>query len=141
MFRGIYDALDTLLTIQKAVEATRGSDYFGLGTTSRGSFPSINLFQKGDDAILTAEIPGVKKEDIKLEIKDNLIRVSGERKITYPEKSSVHRVERKNLKFDRSIKLPSRVELDEVKADYSDGVLTVTLPRAKSDKPKKISIN
>ena len=68
MFRGIYDALDTLLTIQKAVEATRGSDYFGLGTTSRGSFPSINLFQKGDDVILPAEIQCTSRGKEKSEV-------------------------------------------------------------------------
>ena len=141
MFRGFYDTLDTLLAIQKAVDSARNLDLYSNSTTSSGSFPSINLFRKDDDTILTAELPGVKKEDIKLEIKEDLIRISGERRTVYPEKSSVHRVERESMKFDRSLKLPSRVENNQVKADYSDGVLTVTLPRAERDKPKQISIN
>jgi HSP20 family protein len=141
MFRSFSNALDELLRVQEAVEAARRSDYFGRSTTSRGSYPSINLFQEGDNTVLTAEFPGVKKDDIAIEIKDNLIRLSGERRLDYPEKASVHRVERRNVKFDRTVKIPSRVEMDKVKAEYNDGILKVVLPRAEADKPKQISIN
>ena len=141
MLRGFYDALDTLLNVQKAFEAAHGADYFGISTTSNGLFPSVNLFRKGDDIILTAEIPGMKKEDIRLEIKDHLIRISGKKETEYPEASSVHRMERSNMKFDRSIKLPVRVNLDRIEARHEDGILTVTLPRAEEDKPKQISVH
>ena len=141
MIRGFYDAIDTLLAIQKGVEAARGADYFGLSTTSGGSFPAVNLFKKGEDTVLTAEIPGVKKEDIKLEIKDNLFKVSGERKTDYPDECSAHRLERKNKQFSRTIKLPNKVELSQVSANYEDGILTVVLPQAEADKPQMIQIN
>ena len=139
MFR-FSSALDTLLALQDAVEAARTSDYFGLSTTSRGTFPSVNLFQDGDSTILVAEVPGVKKDEIQVQIKDNLITLSGERKTDYPEKASVHRMERRGYKFDRTMKLPVKVNIDQVKADYENGVLKVVMPRAESDKPKMIDI-
>jgi len=141
MFGRYSKALDALLSVQEAVEAARRPDYFGFGTTARGSYPAVNLFQEGDNVILTAEIPGLKKEDIKLEIKDDLIRVSGRREVKYPEKASVHRLERRNINFDRTLKLPNTVEAGRVKAEYLNGILKVILPRAESDKPKTIEIN
>ena len=140
MFR-LSSALDTLLALQEAVEAAKTSDYFGLSTTSRGSYPSVNLFQDGDNTILMAEVPGVEKDKIKVQIKDNLITVSGERKTEYPEKASYHRVERRGISFDRTIKLPVKVDADKVKADFENGILKVVMPRAESDKPKMISIH
>jgi HSP20 family protein len=134
-------ALDTLMALQEAVESARKEDYFGFSTTSSGVKPSVNLFQDGDSIIMMAEIPGVKKEDIQLKIKDNLITLSGERRVSYPEKASVHRLERRGVKFDRTLKLPFRVAADKVVAEVRDGVLKVTLPREESDKPKQISIN
>jgi HSP20 family protein len=140
MFR-FASALDTLLALQDAVEAARTSDYFGLSTTSRGTFPSINLFQDGDDTVLVAEVPGMKKDEIQIQIKDDLITLSGERKTDYPEKASVHRMERQGYKFNRTMKLPVKVNVDQVKADYENGVLKIVMPRAEGDKPKMIGIN
>ena len=68
MFR-FSSALDTLLALQEAVEAARTSDFFGLSTTSRGAFPSINLFKDGDNTVLIAEVPGVNKDEIQINSK------------------------------------------------------------------------
>lgn len=140
MFGRFSNAIDALLAVQEAVEAARRNDYFEMGTTAKGSNPFIDLFQKGDDVVLTAEIPGMKKEDIKIEVKNNLVRISGERKLEYPEKSSFHRIERRNLQFDRTIRLPHAADASNVSAEYQNGVLKVFLPRAESDKPKQIKV-
>ena len=140
MFRRFSTAFDTLLAVQQSLDAARRSDYFEYHTSNRGAYPHINLFQDGYDTILTAEIPGVKKEDINIEVKNNLIRISGKRSVEYPEKSSVHRMERKEMKFDRTLKLPGRVNADQINADYQNGVLKVVLPRAEADKPKLIKV-
>jgi HSP20 family protein len=140
MFGRFSNAIDALLAVQQAVEAAQKNEYFEKGTTSRGSYPSLDLFQNGEDVVLTAEIPGMKKEDIQIEIKDNLFRISGSRKLDYPENASFHRAERRNRKFDRTIRLPHRVDSEAVKADYQNGVLKVVLPRAESDKPKQIKV-
>ena len=70
-----------------------------------------------------------------------MITLSGERKLDYPEKASIHRVERRNHKFSRSVKLNSKVDVQKVKAEYKNGILKVVLPMAESDKPRMIDIN
>jgi HSP20 family protein len=134
-------AFDTLMALQEAVESARKADYFGYSTTSSGVKPSVNLFQDGDNIIMMAEIPGVKKEDIQLKIKENLITLSGQRQVAYPDKSSVHRLERRGIQFDRTLKLPFRVAADKAVAEVRDGILKVTLPREEADKPKLITIS
>ena len=141
MFARYANAFERLVKVQNAVEAARRSDYFGYSTTHRGGYPFINLFQEDDNTVLTAELPGMSKEDINLEIKENLLRISGKRKVEYPEKSSVHRLERRNIDFDRTLKLPVRVDPAQASAEYKNGILKVVLPRAESDKPKSIEIN
>lgn len=136
----LVNALDSLMGLQRAFDEAKKNDYFGMGTTTCGAYPHINIFKEGDSSILTAELAGVKKEDIKLEVKDNLIRVYGERKINYPEGVSVHRLERRNMKFDRTLKLSHRVNMEQIKADFKDGILKVILPVAESEKPKSIAI-
>lgn len=140
MFGRFSDAIETLLALQEAVESARTSDYFGHSTTSHGMYPSVNVFQDGDKVILKAEIPGVRKEDISIQIKDNLITLTGNRKVEYPENASIHRMERRSHQFNRSMRLPLKVDVDKSKAEYQDGILTVTLPQAESDKPRAISI-
>ena len=140
MIRRFANAFDTLLSVQQGLDAARRSDYFEYHTSNAGSYPFINLSQDGYDTFLTAEIPGVKKEDINIEVKNNLIRISGKRSVEYPEKSSVHRMERRDMKFDRTIKLPARVDTKQISADYKNGVLKVVLPRAEEDKPKMIKV-
>jgi len=141
MFARFSSALDTLLALQDSVEAARTPDYFGMGTSTRRSYPSVNLFQNGDDTVLMAEVPGMKKEEVKIQIKDDLITISGDRKVEYPEKASVHRVERRGVSFNRTLKVPVKVDVNKVTAEYVNGVLKVVLPRAESDKPRMIDIN
>lgn len=141
MFNSFSHALNELLSFQEAIEAANRSDYFNVSTAGRGSYPAINLYKKDDDIALTAEIPGVKKEDIQLEIKGNLIRISGKSEPTYPENASVHRLERRAVHFDRTIQLPITVDDGKVSAQYEDGILTVFLPRVEEEKPKQIVIN
>lgn len=140
MFGRFSNAIDTLLALQEAVEAARTSDYFGYSTTSHGMYPSVNVFQDGDKVILKAEIPGVRKEDISIQIKENLITLTGNRKVEYPENASIHRMERRSHRFNRSMRLPLKVDADKSTAEYQDGILTVTLPQAESDKPRTISV-
>lgn len=133
-------ALNRLLALQNAVEKSMDNDYFGQLSPDRNCQPAINIFENGDQIILTAELPGVKKEDINLEIKQNQLRISGKRKINYDQELSVHRLERKNYQFDRAVKLPFETEPEQVEAKFENGVLSVLLSESEQSKPKKISI-
>lgn len=139
MFGKLLSGLD--ISIQKAIEQARDTNYFEAGTTGRGVYPFINLFEKDGDMVLTTELPGVQKEDLTLDVMEDVLRLSGTRRIEYGEDCSCHRLERKGLNFDRSIKLPFRVEGGKIQAELKDGLLMVFLPRAESDKPQKIVIN
>ncbi|MBF0280164.1 MAG: Hsp20/alpha crystallin family protein [SAR324 cluster bacterium] len=141
MFGSFSTTLDTLLALQDAMDRSMKSDYYDMNTSGRGVFPTINLFEQEDNLMLVAELPGIQKEDLKLEVKNNLLRLAGERKIEYGKDLSIHRRERRSSNFDRSFKLPFAVESDKIKAEYKNGLLAVTLPRAEADKPRKISIS
>lgn len=129
------------LAIQKAVAQARDTNFFQTGVTGRGVYPFINLFEADGDLMLVTELPGIKKEELTLEVREDVLRLTGLREIKYGEDCSCHRLERKGLCFDRSLKLPFRIETDKIRAEFKDGLLQVFLPRAESDKPKKIVIN
>ncbi|MDA8132988.1 MAG: Hsp20/alpha crystallin family protein [Desulfobacteraceae bacterium] len=139
MFAKLSNGLD--IAIQQAVEKARDNNFFEAGTTGSGVYPFINLFEKEGDLVLAAELPGVKKEDLSLEVREDVLRLAGTRKIEYGENCSCHRLERKGLNFDRSLKLPFRIEGGKIHAEFKNGLLMVILPRAEADKPKKIVIN
>lgn len=132
--------LETLLALQEAMDLTRDTSFFENATTSRGVYPSVNIFEKKGDLVLVAELPGVEKKDLAVEVKGNTVRLSGERKIDYGKEVSYHRLERNSFKFDRTLRLPMKVEPSKVKAECRDGILVISLARAESDKPKQIAI-
>lgn len=132
--------LETLLGLQEAMDHARNTGFFENATTSRGVYPPVNIFEKNGDLVLVAELPGVEKKDLNIEVKGDRVRLSGERTIDYGENASYHRIERNASKFDRTLRLPVNVESDQVKAEYKDGLLAISLPRAEADKPKKITI-
>lgn len=131
---------EDLSGLQEAIDRAFNTSFFDSATSSRGVYPPVNIFKKDGDMVLVAELPGVKKRDLNIEVKGDIIRLSGERTIEYDENSSYHRVERKPLKFDRTLKLPINVQTDKVKAEYKEGILVLSLPRAEKDKPKQITI-
>jgi HSP20 family protein len=112
----------------------------GHGTAAGGSYPPVNIFQQGDSFIAVLEAPGVSKDDLAIEAKENTIRVSGRKAIDYGEGVSVHRRERLSGVFDRSIVFPVDINTDAVRAEYHDGVLALFVPRAEHEKPRTIKI-
>ena len=135
------DPFGTLLSLQNALDAFRSSDWLQAGPSSSGSYPPLNVFRKGDDFTLLAEVPGIRASDLEIQVKGRTVRLSGSKSVNYPEKASVHRRERLQGRFDRSITLPVEIDQDQVTAECRDGVLVVSLPRAERDKPRSIRIN
>ncbi len=131
---------DALFALQRALEASRASDWLGDGTTSMGSFPPVNVFQQGDDFVAIVELPGVDKDSLQIEAKESTIRIAGRKTIKYSADASVHRRERVSGSFDRTIAVPIRIDPDVIRAEMRDGVLALFIPRAESDKPRKIKI-
>jgi HSP20 family protein len=103
--------------------------------------PAIDIEENNGNLLVRAEVPGMKKEDIKVAVKDNVLTISGERKKENETKNKTfHRIERSYGKFSRMIRLPAEVDADKVKASYKEGVLHVTLPTPEEMKPKQIEV-
>lgn len=137
----VKDPFAALLGVQRAMESVMGSDWFGGRTSGSGAFPLINVFNDGDDFVVVAELPGVKKEDLEIQVRGNTVRIQGKKAIAHPESASIHRRERAAGEFDRTVTLPDDVDASKVAAEYRDGVLTLRLPRAESAKPRTVTIN
>lgn len=131
---------ESLVQFQQELDALRSSDWLGSGPSSRGSYPPVNVFRKGDDLVLIAELPGVVRDQVQVQIKGSTLRISGAKTTEYGENVGMHRRERLAGTFDRAITLPVEVEADQVKAEIRNGILALYLPRAERDKPKTISI-
>jgi HSP20 family protein len=131
---------DALFALQRALESNVASGWLGAGTAAPGSFPPINVFQQGDDFVAVVELPGVDKDSLHIEAKENTIRIAGRKTIKYDQNASVHRRERVTGSFDRTISVPIQINPDGIRAEMRDGLLALHIPRAERDKPRKISI-
>ncbi|MGO8675755.1 MAG: Hsp20/alpha crystallin family protein [Limisphaerales bacterium] len=106
-----------------------------------GWTPAMDLCEDKDNLYLKAELPGMKREDIEVSLHEGTLSISGERKSqSNYEDAEVHRSERFFGRFQRTVSLPAPVSPDKVKAQYKDGVLTVTLPKTEEAKPKQIDV-
>lgn len=134
------DPFNTLLGLQEALETFRTSGWLQSGPSGSGSYPPLNIFRKGDDFVLIAEVPGIDRSNLDVQVKGRTIRLSGTKAVKYDEKASVHRRERLAGRFDRSVTLPVEIDADGVRAECHDGILALSLPRAERDKPRSIKI-
>lgn len=107
-----------------------------------GWAPALDVHEDKDSFSIRLELPGMKREDIEVSLQDGSLIISGERKEEkVNEETTVHRQERYYGKFSRALTLPVAVSGDKVKAQYRDGILTVTLPKAEEAKPKAINVS
>ena len=134
------DPFDALSSLQQALDTFRTSGWLSSGPSGTGSYPPLNVFRKGDDFVIITEIPGVNRSDLEVQVKGNTIRLAGSKSVGYPEKASLHRRERLQGRFDRTLTLPVEIDADTVKAEYNDGILALFLPRAERDKPRSIKV-
>jgi HSP20 family protein len=103
--------------------------------------PAVDVAENENELVLTADLPGLKKEEIKLRIENGSLIVSGERKfVNDDKKTGYHRIERSYGSFKRIFQLPETVEVDKVGAAYEDGVLRITLAKKELAKPRTIDI-
>jgi HSP20 family protein len=119
------------------------SSLFGRGPEEREGLwaPIVDIEEDNENIMVKAEIPGMKKDDIKVSVQGNMLTITGERKQESEVKEKTyHRVERSYGKFSRTITLPIDVETDKVKASYKDGVLNIILPKPEAVKPKHIDV-
>ena len=111
--------------------------------TQRGEwFPAVDIYENANqEIVLKAELPGIVREDIDVRVENNTLTLRGERKRdTEVKQEQFHRVERSYGSFSRSFSLPSRIDTDQVRAEFKDGVLAITLPVKAEAKPRQIEV-
>jgi len=104
--------------------------------------PPVDIYETNDGVVLKVELPGIKKEDVSVEIKDNVLTLKGERLLDPEIKDeNYYRKERSFGKFNRSFSLQEPIKPDLIKASFKGGVLTIEIPRPEKEKPKQVTVN
>ena len=133
-----FDGFQTLRRLNSALDEAFGSED---GSITSAWHPAVDVFESKDSVKIVAELPGVKSEDVKLSLENNLLTIRGEKKQEAEERNErVHRYERSYGSFERAFMLPSTVDGDKITADYRNGVLTVSVPKAERARPREIPV-
>jgi len=136
-----------MTTLQNRINRMFDDPFFRTGRmdddVSMGRWnPAVDLYEKDDHFVIKAELPGVDKKDITIDLKDRLLTLSGERSYDNEVKEeNYYRRERSYGKFQRSFTLPADVDSDKIKAEFKDGVLQVEVPKPEEKKPKNVTIH
>ena len=121
--------------------------YFDAPTPSNGGvarrwIPAMDLVETENEFVLRADLPGVDEQDVKIEIEDRVLTVSGERKVEHEERNEgYYRVERSSGSFTRTLTLPEGVDPSAINASFEKGVLEVRIPKPEEKKPHRVSIS
>ena len=135
--------LNTLQTEMNRLFNTFFDEGNGQGRgASRRWAPAVDLFEREDSLVLKADLPGLSEDDVQIEVRDNVLTISGERRADFEDKQNgYYRVERAFGSFSRSLTLPEGVDADKIDASFDNGVLEVTIPKPEERKPRRIEIS
>jgi HSP20 family protein len=112
-----------------------------VGGRQESWLPAVDVFDTKDAVVLKAELAGMDPDDIEIEVEDNVLTIKGERKFEEKvDEERYYRVERRFGSFQRSLALPQGVRADDIEASYDDGILTVSVPKAEQEKPRRIEV-
>lgn len=131
-----WDPLRDLLALHEQLGQLVGSD-------APGWTPPVDLFETAADYVLTAEVPGLAREQIEIQAEDNRIMIRGERGAGADHDlacEQYHRIERGHGRFSRAFSLPDPIDVEAVSADLKDGILTVTIPKATARTTRRVTV-
>jgi HSP20 family protein len=140
-----WDPLRDLLSIQdrmnRLFEQTLSRSRAEEGITASTWSPAVDIYETPETIIMKADLPGLSREDIEIQIRDNTLTLRGERRFAKDvQQENYLRIERAYGAFQRNFTLPATVQQEKIRAIFRDGVLELTLPKAEEAKPKKIAI-
>jgi HSP20 family protein len=141
-----WDPWTTLPTLQDRINRIF-EEAFPRSSAKEGDFaladwrPAVDTYEENNNIVIKAELPGVKKENVTIDIKDNMLTLKGERtEETEVKEENYYRKERSYGKFHRAFTLPDAVDPNKIEASFKDGVLKISIPKAEEAKTKKIEI-
>jgi HSP20 family protein len=133
----VWDPFADLNRIQREFE----KNFFGPRTRPADFAPAVDVHEESEALVLRAELPGVKREDIEIQVDGNVLTLKGERKLESERKDrQYHRVERSYGTFVRQFQLPTNVDSSQIDAQLAEGVLTLKLPKKQEQKARKIEV-
>jgi HSP20 family protein len=141
-----FEPFSNLMTAQREFDRLfkeAFTPFFGESELSTRTWaPPVDIYETENDIVLTAELPGVDPKNVDVKVEDSTLYLKGERKFEKEVKNeNYHRVERSYGSFARSFSLPNSINSDKVKAEFKDGLLTLTLPKREESKPRTIKID
>ena len=139
------DPLRTLNSLQEQFSRLFDDPYFrgsGIDSTLTAWSPAVDIYETEQDLVMRADLPDLSEKDIDVRVENNMLTIRGERKFEKDvAEDNYLRMERAYGSFSRSFSLPNTVNTDQIKADYRNGVLTVTLPKREESKPKQVKVS
>ena len=137
-----WEPVREMMTLRKAMDRLFDDAFTRPLSISGGSVvPAIDLYQNNDEVVVKAALPGLKADDVHISVIADVLTLRGEFKQENEQKDTTYYIhEQRYGSFERSVMLPSEVQSDKAKADFENGVLTITLPKAESVKPRTVSI-
>ncbi len=137
-----WEPMREMVTLREAMDRLFDDSFtrpFGLTDGWRG--PAIDMYQTDDEVVVKAALPGMKADDVQINVTGDLLTIKGEMKEKNETKEKNYHVREQHWgAFERSLALPTAVVSDKAKAEFEDGVLTITLPKAEEVKPKMITV-
>jgi len=132
---GLWSSFREMERVQQQLNRLLASD------TAQADYPPLNVWNNENGAVVTAELAGLSSEDIEISVLNDTLTIKGSRQPeTLGEEQAWLRQERGHGQFARALQLPFAIDSEKVTANFRDGVLQITLPRAESEKPRKIAI-
>ena len=114
------------------------TEEFGVKCFEGGAYPKVNVYEYEDKIGIVAEIPGLSKEQVNIEVEDNVLTISGDKhNVTDDESAKVIRRELKHSSFKRSFQLGDQLDAENVSAKFEDGILSIGIPKTEPESPKK----
>ena len=141
MFIAKYDPFREMRGLQREMNRMFSDRFHGEEAFGTAWNPKIDIYENADSMVLEAELPGMKREDFELSFENNVLTLKGERRFEKKtDEDNYHRVERAYGEFSRSFTLPHTVTVENAKAEFENGMLTVTLKKREETKARKIEI-
>ncbi len=135
------DFFSPLRELQREIDRLFDGFFRGFQGGEGAFYPATDVYETEDAVKIEVEVPGMSKDDIKITVEDNILRIHGQKKLEREEKGkSYYVVERSHGSFERAFRLPEYVEPEKITAKFENGVLTITLPKKEGEKKKVIDV-
>ena len=137
-----WEPMREMMTLREAMDRLFDDAFTRpVGLSGVSAMPAIDMYQTGDEVVVKATLPGLKAEDVHITVTGETLTLRGEYKQENEQKETTYHIrEQRSGSFERSLLLPTDVKSDKAKADFEDGILTITMPISEEVKPKSITI-